>query len=173
MENRKPLRSLFSTQEVKIGGFGSPILKMSQLGNGVTTLVGARGAMIINRFFTFGAAGYGLVAQTKLSVANRTEQVGFGYGGPGVGLKLFADKIIHVDIFNLFGFGNFSFHESNRRGSVFIIEPELSAELNLFRFMQLGVGASYRFAFASSALPVKSSDLFGFGGQAYLQFSWF
>lgn len=167
-----PTESLFSSDKFAFGGLGGPILKVSQLGNGVITTIGGRGLFTIDRLISIGAGGYGTVAQSQLALSGQEEIVKFGYGGPGIGFKLFAHKLIHIDFFNLFGFGGMQLKNSGKKGGLFIIEPELNAELNLTKYWKLGLGASYRFAIASKKLEIDSTALFGVGGQIYCQFGW-
>ena len=170
-QENQTTESLFGSEKFTFGGLGGPIIKFSQLGNGVITTIGGRGLFTINRLISIGGGGYGMVAQSQLTLGGE-EIVKFGYGGPGIGLKLFAHKLIHIDFFNLFGFGGMQLKNSNKKGALFIIEPELNAELNLTKFWKLGLGASYRFAIAGKALEMDSTALFGFGGQVYCQFGW-
>lgn len=171
-QENQTTESLFGSEKFTFGGLGGPIIKFSQLGNGVITTIGGRGLFTINRLISIGGGGYGMVAQSQLTLGGQEEIVKFGYGGPGIGLKLFAHKLFHIDFFNLFGFGGMQLKNSNKKGALFIIEPELNAELNLTKFWKLGLGASYRFAIAGKAIEMDSTALFGFGGQVYCQFGW-
>ena len=167
-----PPKTLFGdAKELRRGWYGAPVVKVIQIGSGVGTLIGGRGAIIFNRMVSVGGAGYGLVAHSNLTVAGNDSGISMGYGGPGVGVKLFADEVAHIDMFNLFGFGRLSFKDKSKSGAIFIIEPEVNAEFNLLPFLQLGLGVHYRFTFSGTKLAVKSTDLFGFGGQIYVQFS--
>lgn len=171
-DHNQPPKSLFgNAKDCKIGGYGAPVIKVSQLGSGVGTTIGGRGAIIINRMVSIGAAGYGLVGHSNLSLGDNNSGVSMGYGGPGVGIKLFTDEIVYIDMFNLFGFGGLALKNKSKKGAIFVIEPEVNVEVNLLPFLQLGLGINYRFAFSGSGLAIKSTDLFGFGGQAYVQFS--
>lgn len=165
-------KTLFENSNWKFGGFGGPVVKISQLGNGIGTMIGGRGMAIMNNVLTVGGAGYGMVGGSRATVGSNSAQVCMGYGGPGIGVKLFADEIVHVDMFNLFGWGGLRFRDSKTTVTFFALEPEVNVEVNLFRFMRVGAGVSYRFAFVGAEHDVKSTDLFGFGGQLYMQFGW-
>lgn len=175
-ENRpaghKETRSIFSDQELHTGGFSGPVVKISQIGNGVMTLLGGRGAMLINDVFSIGGAGYGMLAHSNARVGHKEESMRFGYGGPSLGFKLFYQSLFHADFFTTFGCGALNFKESRDKNFVFVIDPEVNGELNLFPFLQVGLGLHYRFMFASNNRSLRALDLFGIGGQLYAQFVW-
>jgi hypothetical protein len=168
---REPTQSMFKSGSIELGGGGGPVVRVMQLGNGVATFMGGRGMMIVNHMLTFGGGGYGLIATSDLKIGDKKEKkISFGYGGPSLGLKLFSNHLFHVDTSTLFGFGSIKLKENQKKGTLFIIEPEVNLELNVLPFMQVGLGGAYRFAFAGKELDIKSTDLFGFGGQVYVNF---
>lgn len=167
-----PRETMFSEKEFRTGGFIGPVVKVSQIGNGIGTLFGGRGAIVINELFTIGGAGFGMLAHSDAQVGHKHETIRFGYGGPSLGFKLYQHKLFHADFSSTFGFGGLTFKESRDKNFVFIIDPEANGEFNLFPFLQVGLGIHYRFMFANNNRSLKAKNLFGVGGQVYAQFTW-
>ena len=93
--------TIFKENEFQTGGFVGSSVKVSQIGNGVMTLLGARAGVVINDLFTVGAGGYGMLAHSNAQVGHKEETMRLGYGGPSLGFKLFYHKLFHADFFSV------------------------------------------------------------------------
>ncbi len=155
------------------GGTIGPVVKVSKWGNGVVTTLGGRITGTLWNFFILGVEGHGAIAQSKLDLAGRTnEDISYYYGGIGTGVRLFPGSFFHLTSYNGFGLGYLKLKNRGEASLVFNIEPEINAEIDLFSIMRIGAGVSYRMPFAKDLDLAKKSDLFGFGGQVYLEFGW-
>ncbi len=162
-----------SSGSSSFGGTIGPIVKVSQLGDGVLTTVGGRLNGTLFSMFILGIEGQAAVKNSDLKIGGIAENnVSYYYGGLGLGVRLFPGSFIHLTNYNSFGLGKMNLKGRGASGLVYSIEPELNAEIDLFSLMRIGAGLSYRFLFGNSLSLPKKSDLFGFGGQVYLEFGW-
>ena len=153
------------------GGMGGPIFKMNNMGDGLAYSIGGRGAMSLMGIFLFGAGGLGQIAHGDITVGDKKEKVSLGYGGLGLGFKLFPSAIVHISRFNMFNIGRISLEGRGESSTCFVIEPELNAEFSIISFLRFGIGANYRYIIAKG-ISLPSKDLSGFGGQVYVEFGW-
>jgi hypothetical protein len=132
------------------GAFGGPIIKWTELNDEFGVLVGGRGAFVLNHFLGIGGGGYGLVNDVTVITNNPTNQwfMDFGYGGVILECILGSRKLIHLSFNTLIGGGSVSYHrnwyEYTDPDFFFVMEPELDIELNVSRYLRIGVGGSYR-----------------------------
>jgi hypothetical protein len=144
------------------GGFGGPVVKFTRLGDEFGVLVGGRGGWIINRCFSIGGGGYGLVNSIPGpdGIPLMVEPVlTVGYGGFEMEYIRHSGKLIHSTVNLLIGAGGVGYHEKQDEDwdfendvdgnptwdSFFIIEPGIGLELNITSFFRIDAGASYRF----------------------------
>lgn len=160
-----------SSSSSSFGGTVGPIVKVSKWGSGVVTTLGGRVTGNLWNFLILGIEGHGAIAQSKLDLGGRDEKISYYYGAVGAGIRLFPGSFFHLTNYNSFGVGKLSLNNRGESGLVFNIEPELNAEIDLFSIMRIGAGVSYRMPFAKD-INLPKSDLFGFGGQVYLEFGW-
>lgn len=156
---------------INFGGFGGPVFKINQLGDGILFGMGGRGGMTVASIFTIGGAGYGTLGQSSVSLNGTSQTVSLGYGGLGLGFKIFPSFFIHVSNFTTLGMGRIALSESGESSTCFVIEPELNAEFTLASFLRAGLGVTYRFLFAKGITP-SWKELSGLGGQIYIEFGW-
>ena len=81
-------------------------------------------------------------------------------------------KAIHPQIGVDFGPGRVEVGEVKDR--IFVVQPTVGVEINVFRWLHLGLDGGYRFVNDSSILGVSDEELSGLFGQASLKFgfSW-
>lgn len=154
------------------GGFGAPVVKMSQVDGHGRLLVGGEGGWIINHGFYLGLGGYGMVegiTTDSISPEGDRQYMQMGYGGILTGYTFQSDALFHLGIQQLLGAGGMTltdrrwgekhdkdYDEDRGDDQVFFVwEPQLNGELNVTRWMRVAVGAGYRLTW----LPEKS---FGF-----------
>ncbi|MDN5214529.1 hypothetical protein QQ020_20790 [Fulvivirgaceae bacterium BMA12] len=159
--------------QVKVRGFGSVDLKVSQWNKQTTLLVGGHGGVILNNQFTLGLGGYGITTRSKFKSSDNQDNLylGGGYGGLLIGYSIFAREIFHVHFPILFGGGGidvlededniFSNGFDNIKDSTgfFILEPGVEIEINVASFFRLAIGGTYRFIEGSDLNDISQSDL--------------
>lgn len=155
------------------GGTIGPVVKIAKLGDGVLTTIGGRINATLFNMLILGLNGQWAVTHSKLAIAGTAEDVSYYSGGLGLGFRLFPDSFFHLTNYNSFDIGKLNLKGRGQSSLAYSIEPELNAEVDLFSLMRIGAGVSYRLLFTGKDITLpKKSDLFGFGGQVYLEFGW-
>ena len=148
--------------EIRTGGYGAFEIKLSQLNSEFgALLLGGRGGVIINNVFSIGAAGYGLVPTKKINcpiIGHENEKNNFwtgGYGGLFFEYINSSNSLVHFTINTLIGAGGITYishtninkyFDDHPSSVVFVLEPGVTLELNVFKIFRLGLGVSYRYS---------------------------
>ena len=167
-----------------------PELKVSRLIEGYQLYTGLKSAILFNDKFGFGLAGGGFVTEEVINALNREGEESelntiMVYGGFNVDYILHTNSPVSISFPMLVGaaglvlFGqqqgpNGVLDEEMVEGGVFFIyEPSVSLELNIARFLRMGLGAGYRFAFKGDMDRVSRKDLSDFTFNCSFQFGSF
>ena len=165
-EHAEEMSTLFGgDKEIKTGGYGAFEIKLSQLDGDLNGLIlGGRGGIIINRTFSIGGAGYGLLPTKKIKCpipGHEYERNNFwtgGYGGLFFEYINSSKKLLHFTANTLIGcggityishssdFSNFNSIRSHPTSVSWVFEPGIGVELNVFKIFRMYLGASYRYA---------------------------
>jgi hypothetical protein len=152
--------------ETESGGFGGVVLKVTQIHGEIATLVGGRGAWIINHTFAFGGAGYGLVTH-GLSIFP------MGYGGLDFEYFASSNDLIHLSIGLLAGAGGVGYKNETMTGnhrSFWVLEPSVQANLNVTHSFRIAAGVSYRYVSGVKSVILTNDDLSGLSAIFALEF---
>lgn len=168
----EPIQTLFGGEDLHSSGFGGLEIKMTQLNNDMTILVGAKGGWTMNRTFTIGLAGFGTVyspevnySSAELSLEGQTynkeydSKLRMGYGGLFLEYIHNSNAAIHFTANTIVGFGGMIFMDEDHdwyndhnieiekqpAAAFFVVEPGLSVEFNILKFMRIGAIVSYRY----------------------------
>jgi hypothetical protein len=170
--------------QLESGGFGSPVVKFSNINSKPAIFVGGYGGWLINHTFLIGGGGYGLVNSLN---ASQTARDYYGYnsdlkilmGYCGLVLECIGDNesLIHYTVSTLIGAGgvtyrypynqylNSLFNHNNinifNLSAFFVFEPTLNVELNVAKFFRITAGAGYRFISGTDLVGIKDADLAG------------
>jgi len=164
--------------DVAHGGFGALVTKVGPVLDGLGVITGARGAWVVNldraHALHLGFGGYGLATRHALPESNPEaprKQMGFGYGGLEVGYVNSPDRLVHLGAIALIGAGGaapwergYSWPHMPAPSFGFVLEPGLTAELNLTTFSRLNLGISYRWVSGLGIDGVTDGDLSGVNG---------
>jgi hypothetical protein len=162
-----------------VGGFGAPIIKFTGAAGDYKTLGGAGGAVVINDFF---AGIFGIGDRVgKMQWENRPYNVNYGYGGLWLGYAHQSWRAVHPYTSLQLGWGAVDlsateepFNEENTDDNIFVAEPELGVEVNLFKWFKLAGTVGYRFTTGAERFDgFKNSDLSAFSGSLTLRFGGF
>jgi len=198
MYGQEQAETLFGNGDVTFGGYGAVETKFTGLDSKAALLVGGRGGLIINHFFSIGLGGYGLVTKQsidKLKVSDpynldSTAYLRVGYGGLHLGISAEPNSLLHITGGLLIGGGwvaytsNYSYSNHNHNfgesdwtvynsSAFFVMEPYLGAELNVTSFFRLEASASYRFVSGVELPLTKNSDIGGVSGNLTFKFGKF
>jgi hypothetical protein len=169
------MQTLFGNRPLKITGFGGPFMNFTVLNGKFAYMMGGGGGIIINDFMI---GGYGIGLANTLLIDNTDEEISFGHGGFWIGYQLMPNKIVHPVIQVQLGWG--SLNSKDRFGDLlynidklFIITPIIEAEMNITRFLRIGIGGSYRIAAFTNNEILSAADLSGPGVNLAFKFGWF
>jgi len=167
--------TLFNRTHV-VGAFGGPIFEYSNFGDNFDVSAGGGGGLVIDNFF-IGAYGLGAVDNSILK--NDWEKLEIGHGGLWVGYTLNQFKLVHLYSSVKVGWGGlkieFSDEDFDYQDAIFVLTPELGAELNVFRFFKIGFSGGYRFVdgIDPSLSGYEEGDFDNFVGTLTLRFGIF
>ena len=151
-------------------------------------IIGSQAAFSFGKKVNIGVAGYGLltdVGSDQFATDGSEYFIEMGYGGLLFEPVFGSDRMIHLTTPVLLGGGmaalsknrpwdiNYDFDDYLDPEFFFIVEPGVTAELNLFRFMRLNAGVSYRLTGETGILQALSTDLSGWSGRIGLKLGWF
>ena len=162
-------------------------MKLTQIADNTSLFIGASGGVTVNKVFTFGVAGYGLVTNPEIQqYATSTQlQLNGGYGGLIIGFTILPREVVHLSIPILIGGGSMyltdPFYFQNTEDSEYtveksgfmVVEPGANLEFNVTRFFHLGMGASYRYVQGLSMSSLTDEQLLGWAINLNLKFGSF
>jgi hypothetical protein len=181
-------RTLFgSDHERRNGGWGGPMVALTEVMDTEALLVGLRAGWLIDHRFTLGLGGYGLVTDVPNKAYDsylvdsgeelkKGSQFRMGYGGILLEPIIAYRSPVHVSIPVIIGAGGCTYETftklppdidpddddeedrwHNDGQAFFVVEPGVELEVNLVRIVRVGVGASYRYT-TDIDLPATPKD---------------
>lgn len=181
--------------DVENGGFGAVSIKFSTIKNKSGVLVGGYGGWLINHQLLIGLGGYGLANNVAadnsvVSIYNFIRQplITFGYGGAIFEYYIQPNSVVHSSVSLLIGGGGVLYRQSgagdyfnaswgdpyrSSTNTVFVLEPGVSAELNVASYCKIGVNASYRYVSGVDITGLQNSDLSNFSAGIAFKFGKF
>ncbi|MFN8353778.1 MAG: hypothetical protein U0Y10_05020 [Spirosomataceae bacterium] len=142
-------RSSFKFSKLRyIGVYVAPTFQYGQVDGSFEPMVGGSVSVLFNKRFSIGVAGYGTAPTRRFS-----NDLRLAYGGGKLEYTFFPNQVVHFSVPLLIGGGfasnsnDFDFGGRGRNGSsFFVVQPGLTAEVNLLRYLKLFGGANYRVA---------------------------
>ncbi len=178
----KQVKSLLSKNN-EIEGFGGLDLKIADIIDERTLLVGGYGGVIINRSYFLGIAAYGLATQPSMNGVipgpNNEKQLTLygGYGGVVVGGTILGREVVHISLPITFGAGNLDVSDEDffdqgignsqftvENSTFFVIEPAAQLEFNITSYLRIATGVSYRWITGLELENVSNDDMTGLTG---------
>ena len=179
--NSAERKTLLSDSHINISGYGAFVLKYGPPHLGHNQLyAGGKACILINDVFGIGGGGYGLTypLKRKGSVYNENDispessfnypEIQLGYGGGIIEYYLMPKSLFTFSCGFFIGGGALSMkRESNVIVSenviskFFVMEPEISAYVNVAKFVRVGFSASYRFTNGIDLYEYTDRDFMG------------
>ncbi len=179
--NSAERKTLLSDSHINISGYGAFVLKYGPPHLGHNQLyAGGKACILINDVFCIGGGGYGLTypLKRKGSVYNENDispessfnypEIQLGYGGGIIEYYLMPKSLFTYSCGFFIGGGALSMkRESNVIVSenviskFFVMEPEISAYVNVAKFVRVGFSASYRFTNGIDLYEYTDRDFMG------------
>lgn len=184
--------TLFNTNK----GFGAYLglnSRFSEVNKQATLLTGGEVSFVIAHRLNIGFEGYGMVNPVKsnnFKEDSTSTYLNMGYGGFHLEPVLWSDKLVHLSFPIMFGAGavvesmysyqdDYYFENDYKESDVIhtdfflIVEPGANVELNVFKFMRLHAGVSYRLVEGADLKNLSNSNLQGLNANLGLRFGWF
>jgi hypothetical protein len=166
------------------GGYGGPAARISAIDGDFATFFGGYGAWFINKKFSIGGGGFGLVNDISVPEADRIDpnlnlHYDMGYGGFMFGYTVASDRILHLYTDALVGGGSIEQDFEGEDDFVmtesefFVFEPGAHAEINIAPFLRLTGGITYRLVSGSDTQGIEDSDLSSMSLAVSLKFGYF
>jgi hypothetical protein len=164
------------------------MVNYAQIDGTDAVLVGARGAWVINHSLAIGLGGYGFTNNIYVDDIIDGSEVFLagGYGGLYIEPIILPRSPIHIAVPVLIGGGGLAliqdyFHSNTSNpeyysvdeNAFFIVEPGIEIELNLVKFMRLGLAVTYRHTEGLDLYKTDPEVLNGFSGGISLKFGKF
>jgi hypothetical protein len=175
-----------------IGGYGGFSLAYTRMLDRDGALLGFEGALLVAHRLSLGVAGHGFSRspQGPADWDGTAREFGAGYGGFVARYAFFTRSPVYLSVGILLGGGaaviheswdvedgssddwDEDDHESTQGDGFFVVQPELSAHVNLTRWMRLGLTAGYRATSGVSRFGLSEGDLNGVVLGGNVQFGW-
>lgn len=131
------------------GGFGGPFIEMTSMDDQSGVMVGGGGGVILNSFFIGGFGQGGSFAEHATDT--RLYPINFGYGGLWIGFVTPSHKAFHFYSSLKIAGGGISLTEGRGDNAntvydeaVFVVQPEVGVEVNMFRWFRIALTGNYR-----------------------------
>ncbi len=187
----------------KIGFYVAPEFQYLGTAGTYTPANGGSAMLIFNERLSIGVAGYGARSFTPTLSNNTGLQMNYGYGGLALGYTVNPHKLIHLNFPVLIGAGyvrldstgSFWYRRGNRDdfhglsidnhgdyNPFFTAQVGANVEMNVFRFLKVYVGGSYRLTTGSTVTypianagtaTLTNSQLSGLNAQAGIKLGLF
>ena len=165
------------------GGFGGPLFRVTSVAGETMPLGGGGGAFLIDRRFAIGGAGYGGTQRVDARIGGEATrgEMDFGYGGLTFEIITRPSKLVHATFGLLIGGGSVSVwpddlrprNRSESDESFAVVEPQVTAELNVTRWFRAGASLAYRAAFNDEIPRLVNDNLNGVSGGLVFRFGAF
>jgi hypothetical protein len=159
----------------QLGGYAGLGLRYAELGGTDGFLATLEAALLINRRFAIGLSAGGGFSATVDAQRNR---IAGGYAGIVARYHFQFDSPASFSLGAIAGAGGFELEEDiddaiddEPSDAVFVFEPQLTGDLDVTRFMRVGVDFGYRLVAGADA--IDPSDLRGLTGGFHAQLGWF
>jgi hypothetical protein len=175
-------------KQLRISGFGGPMMTFTAIGNNFAHMMGGGGGVIINNFF-FGGYGLGMTTPITYKGYENTDpgqtsyNLQFGHGGFWTGYIIGPRKPLHLSISSLIGWGDISQVDKTDSYTigeqsaemVFVVTPIAELEMNFSKFFKLGIGSSVSFVMGPGIdyTPYTTGDFAKPSVYLSFKFGWF
>jgi hypothetical protein len=171
----RPPATLFD-RAPRIGAYAGLGFRYARLLGEDSLLAGLEAALLLDHRIAFGFAAYGW---SNSSRARGVKTVTFGYGGLVLRYHFLFDSPVQISFAVLAAAGDISTKplaelkpgDDRSSDTIFVCEPQISAHLQIARFLRLGADFGYRIVAGIDKHSV--SDFRGFLGGVHLQVGWF
>ncbi len=188
---QEPIKTVFKGGLRSSGGYGALTNKFTQIRGDYANMSGIYGGWFVNHRLMIGAGAAAVTSNIPVPLQYSTDpsrNKSYEYGQVGLVTEYVVGsaKPVHL-VFQLFTGAGFTlqyernnWHNSGNYNSTvtdenwfFVAEPGVQLEVNLFKWMRLSPGISYRTSFGSDAAGLKDKDIRDISYSATLKFGKF
>jgi len=150
----------------KISGFAGPVFNFGPINGDGVTLTGFQGAALINQSFFIG--GFKMNPSNSVpfeamdtTMATPPSEWDMEYGGLLLGSVLSKDNLIHPILALKLGLGKLSASNNGLavEESIFVVNPQVGAEINITRWARAALTGGYRLTTGFDYENIDSDDL--------------
>lgn len=161
----------------RVDGFGGPLVGVTQVGDGAAMLTGGRAGLVLDRRWLLGVTLLGTPLFLGAGAAPAGgEQLSFWQGGLLVQHQFLAESLVHPRVGAMVGGAWLRLEAptsgATREGLVFAAEPQVGVEVNVARFLRVGLDVGYRLV-APAPPGLRFAQVSGVTGALTLHFGWF
>lgn len=165
-----------------VGGYGGLSVLYSRMAGSDGVLVGGEGALLVEHRLALGGAGYGWTREMRgpADLDGTPRDLEVAYGGFLMRYSILTGSLVYGSLGALIGGGSVILQRDTHddvedpggdaTDEFFVVEPQLSVQINLMRWMRLGVQGGYRITSGVGRLGYSESDINGFTLGGTLQF---
>ena len=165
---------------VKIRGYIGPLMTYSSIDGEYAYMSGFIASAIFNDKILFGFYSQSLETPSYSNNDNYQDaDMNFEHQGISIGYIFMPKKLIHFTANLMGGKGSLEVYNNLtekwvKDDIIFNIKPMVEAEVNIFRFLRVGLGVNYNFAFDIDQIAGYTDQNFsGFGGNLSFKFGLF
>jgi hypothetical protein len=179
-----PPSTLFQNSP-ELGGFGGPSWAYTRLNHEPGVLLGGEGALLLDHRVSLGAAGYAWAGDSSGTTDSDggARSLQMAYGGLTLRYSFLRTSPVYATVGTLVGSGALALtRDETSKGHpfvqpkdidpFFVVEPQVSLQVNVFRWMRAGLQGGYRMTAGVSKLGYTASDVNGLTLGGTLQFGW-
>jgi|AntRauTorckE5430_2_1112549.scaffolds.fasta_scaffold02664_1 hypothetical protein len=153
------------------GAWGGNAFNFAQIGENYTTLTGGYGGLEFGKDVFI---GYGRLTSVGDFFLDNTssDRYSMSYSGLLLGYAPNAHKSLHLQTNLMVGGGSLRNLELNASDDFIVVQPYVGVEVNVVRWMRIGIGGGYRAVFDNSLPNINTANLSNAFGEVRFKFGW-
>ena len=162
--------TILGSRGLRLSGiWGGPKSQITKFGNSNSFVNGGVFGLEFGNALCLGYGRYSLGTDVKWdNITNQNFE--YNWGGPVIAYGINNFKRVHPVVSIQAGPGNAKFADINDK--IFVIQPSAGVELNVFRWLHIGLDGGYRFTGDSDLSGLTDSQLSGAFGQLSFRFGY-
>lgn len=153
------------------GAWGGSATNFAQVGENYTTLIGSYGGLEFSKNIFIGFGSLTSVGDFFLDNTSN-DRYRMSYSGLLLGYSPKAYKSLHLQTNLMVGSGSLRNLESNESDDFIAVQPYVGVELNVVRWMRIGIGGGYRAVFDNDLPAIQTSSLSNAFAEVRFKFGW-
>lgn len=162
--------TLFEKIDLRItGAWGGPHTIFSSFQDDNSFSSGGFGGIELSKVFFVGWGGYTMESNITLE-NDEVKNFKLNYNGPHLSYSWMPSKVVHPNVSVMFGPGR-TFIDDTKNDNIFIIQPAIGAEINVFKWFRINIRGGYRTGLDADN-SVSNEDISSLFGGIDFKFGW-